>query len=202
MQLQEGLAQLGLDLTQGQQQLLYYLELLAKWNHTYNLTAIRQPEAMLVQHIFDSLAIWPYIPAGNILDVGTGAGLPGIPLAIALPAKHFTLLDSNGKKCRFLLHVKHELQLDNIVVVQQRAKEFQGTYTSITSRAFASLADMLQNTQHLCSNKGIFLAMKGSYPASEIAEMPPEFSLERVVKLTVPYLTAERHVVIIGNQRG
>jgi len=201
--LRQGLIELELALSKEQQQgLLAYLDLLTKWNATYNLTAIREPKAMLVQHILDSLAILPYLPAGAVIDVGTGAGLPGIPLAIASPLHEFTLLDSNGKKCRFLTQTKHELQLVNLTVVNARVEEFQGEYSAITSRAFASLGDMLQNTQHLCSNRGLFLAMKGNYPEEEIVAMPREFLLKEVVKLTVPYLAAQRHLVIIGKQRG
>ncbi len=198
-QLQTGIQQLGLNLSQPQQQkLLAYLELLTKWNAAYNLTAIREPEAMLVQHLLDSLSIWSHLPFGKILDVGTGAGLPGIPLALAMPDREFTLLDSNGKKCRFLIHVKHQLQLDNVTVTQTRVEQFQGQFDGIVSRAFATIIDMLQNTEYLCSNRGVFLAMKGNYPATEIAEIPRHFSLQQVVKLTVPYLAAERHLVIIG----
>jgi len=157
---------------------------------------------MLIQHLLDSLSIWSHIPPGKILDVGTGAGLPGIPLAIAMPDQEFTLLDSNGKKCRFLIHVKHELQLDNVSVIQARVEQFQGQFAGIVSRAFATIIEMLQNTEYLCSNKGVFLAMKGNYPATEIAEIPQHLSLQQVIKLTVPYLAAERHLVIIGRQRG
>lgn len=202
-QLQQGAAQLGLHLTDSQQQqLLHYLALLSKWNAAYNLTAIREPQAMLVQHLLDSLAIWPYIPEGKILDVGTGAGLPGIPLAIIFPEREFTLLDSNGKKTRFLTQVIHELKLNPVTVVQARVENFQGQFAAIVSRAFASLTDMLQNTDHLCSNRGVFLAMKGNYPAAEIDELPAEFKVQQTVKLTVPYLDAERHLVIIGKQHG
>lgn len=208
-QLQLGLLQLQLVLTEHQQQqLMLYLELLAKWNASYNLTAIREPETMLIQHVLDSLAIFPYIPAGNMIDVGTGGGLPGIVLAITFPKQNFVLLDSNGKKCRFLIHVKHALRLNNIEVMQSRVEEIpvkdneQAPFNGVVSRAFASLRDMLQNTQHLCSNRGVFLAMKGCYPHAELAEIPPEFKVQKVVKLTIPFLTAERHLVIIGKQNG
>jgi 16S rRNA (guanine527-N7)-methyltransferase len=198
--LNSGATELDLCLSESTtHRLLAYLELMAKWNTAYNLTAIRTKEAMLSHHLFDSLAILPFIRGSQVLDVGTGAGLPGIPLALVMPTTQFVLLDSNGKKTRFLSQVKHELGLENVQVVQTRVETYlpQVCFTTIVSRAFSSLVEMLQKTEHLCCNDGQFLAMKGIYPGAELAEMPTAFKLAAIQQLQVPELAAERHVVII-----
>jgi 16S rRNA (guanine527-N7)-methyltransferase len=173
-----------------------YLQLLEKWNKVYNLTAIRDPKDMMTLHIQDSLSIGPYLHGSRIIDVGTGAGLPGIPLAITYPDKHFTLLDSNGKKTRFLTHVQHTLGLKNVTVVHSRVEKFRPTegFDSILSRAFASLSDMLAMTDHLCAIGGRFLAMKGQYTETEL---PAHIRLIGVYPLHVPGLDAQRNLVIL-----
>jgi 16S rRNA (guanine527-N7)-methyltransferase len=156
-----------------------YLQLLLKWNKTYNLTAIRDLETMRIKHIADSLIVNPYLHGEVILDVGTGAGLPGIPLAITNPNKYFILLDSNGKKVRFLRQAIQELGLTNVEAVQARVEEFQAnqSISSIISRAFASIYDMLTLTKHLANEGTLFLAMKGVVPQNELNHLPIGFKL-------------------------
>ena len=179
--LKKGLSQLGQSLSDLQQEkLLRYVELLDKWNKAYNLTAIRQPEQMVPRHLLDSLAVTPYIYGNQILDVGTGAGLPGIPLAIALPTKQFTLLDSNGKKTRFVQQVISELELSNVNVVHSRVEDYKPSvsFGTIISRAYSSIREMLQQTQHLAADGSKFFAMKGIYPQDELDDLPSGFELE------------------------
>lgn len=182
-----------------QEQLLHYLFLLNKWNHVYNLTGISEPQGMITQHILDSLSITPYLHGKQILDVGTGAGLPGIPLAITQPERNFVLIDSNGKKTRFLNHVIQSLALTNVKVVQARVEQFayEHCFDSIISRAFSSIIDFLQKTQHLCCMNGQFLAMKGTYPTGELVALNDAFKVLAVHKLVVPGLVAERHLVVV-----
>ena len=172
-----------------------YLQLLEKWNKTYNLTAVPAEDWMTL-HIQDSLSIGSYLHGSRIIDVGTGAGLPGIPLAITYPDKHFTLLDSNGKKTRFLTHVQYTLGLKNVTVIHSRVEDFkpEALFDSILSRAFASLSDMLAMTHHLCAIGGQFLAMKGQYTETEL---PPHIRLFGVYPLHVPGLDAQRNLVIL-----
>ncbi|MGD9108760.1 MAG: 16S rRNA (guanine(527)-N(7))-methyltransferase RsmG [Gammaproteobacteria bacterium] len=181
------------------EQFAQYLNLMAKWNQTYNLTTITQPRNMVILHILDSLAINPFLLGSRICDVGSGAGLPGIPLAIVNPDKYFTLIDSNNKKIRFLTQVKIELKLNNIEVIHARAEKYQpqNCYNTIVSRAFSSINDMLLQTQHLCCNDGIFLAMKGIYPEKELSELKPDFKVEWIKKLKIPRLDAQRHLVCV-----
>jgi 16S rRNA (guanine527-N7)-methyltransferase len=181
-----------------QQQLIHYLDLLQRWNQVYNLTAIRDVHDMVTLHLLDSLSISPYLHGSRILDVGTGAGLPGIPLALTWPDKHFVLLDSNSKKTRFLTQAKVDLGLKNIEVVHARCDDYQFTgFDTIVSRAFSSIAVMLANTQHLIAADGQFLAMKGIYPEQEIQDIPPGFIVVGVHKIIIKGLAAERHVVCI-----
>ncbi|MCK4608494.1 MAG: 16S rRNA (guanine(527)-N(7))-methyltransferase RsmG [Gammaproteobacteria bacterium] len=177
-------------------QLLVYVELLQKWNKAYNLTAVREPAAIVTHHILDSLAIVPYIHGARVLDVGSGAGLPGIPLALALPDKEFVLLDSNGKKTRFLNQAKSVLALKNVTIVAERAERYQPAklFDTIICRAFASLAEIVALTSHLLSANGQILAMKGKYPEQELQEVT---NSAVVHKLRVPGLDAERHLVCI-----
>ncbi len=186
-----------------QQQLLQFLQLLAKWNQTYNLTSVCDPEKMITQHVLDSLAILPYIQGKRILDVGSGAGLPGIPLALVLPQMQFVLLDSNGKKTRFLTHVVQSLKIPNIQVMQTRVEELKNVecFDIVMARAFSSLHDFLQKTQHLCCNDGKFLAMKGAHPTDEIKEIPAGFKLEAVHPLKVPGLDAQRCLVCVTKEQ-
>lgn len=183
--------------------LFAFLRLLEKWNRAYNLTAVREPEAMVTHHVLDSLAVAPYLHGRRIADVGTGAGLPGIPLAIARPELGFVLLDSNSKKTRFVTQAINELQLANVVVERARAEDFRPSrpFDTIVSRAFTSLAEMLRMTQHLCAPDGVFLAMKGAYPADELRAMPGGFEVRRVERVTVPGLHAERHVIEVIKTR-
>lgn len=197
-QLQHGCEALGISLEPGQQErLLNYLELLRKWNKTYNLTAVREPAQMLTRHLLDSLAIAPLLPAGSCLDVGTGAGLPGVPLAILFSQRRFSLLDSNGKKTRFLFQVKTELCLDNISVHHARVESFEPPepYDVVLSRAFASLGDMVSGCRHLLAPAGRFLAMKGAYPAAELEALGPAFADRTIHRLDVPGLAEQRHLV-------
>lgn len=198
-----GIQALGLTLTNQQVDLLLaYLELLCKWNKAYNLTAVRNPDEMLSRHLLDSLSVVPYITADKVLDVGTGPGLPGIPLAICYPEKQFTLLDSNGKKTRFLTQCKLELGLPNITIVHGRAEQHQPTegYHQIVSRAFSALSNIIEWCEHLLTQEGHFVAMKGIFPEEEIAAMPEPFSVIESHQLDVPGCDGQRHLVIVGRR--
>ncbi len=181
-----------------QEQMLHYLHLMREWNRVFNLTSIRDPQEMIMLHLLDSLAIGPYLHGKNIIDIGTGAGLPGIPLALTHPLQHVVLLDSNIKKTRFLTQVIYDLKINNVEVVHARAEDYNHAkmqFDSILSRAFSSLKVMLITTKHLISEHGRFLAMKGTYPEHELQEIPAEFKLINVHKLTIKGLNAERHLV-------
>ncbi len=200
-QLQRGLAGLSLTLSEQQQdQLLHYLGLLIKWNRAYNLTAIRDPQEMVSKHLLDSLSVAPFIRGERLLDVGTGAGLPGIPLAIVYPEKEFELLDANSKKTRFLTHVVAELVLTNVKVHHCRieAGKLGAHYQGILSRAFASLADMTAACGPLLVEGGELLAMKGQYPEEELSQLPKPYIVKGSHALVVPGLTGERHLIRIG----
>jgi 16S rRNA (guanine527-N7)-methyltransferase len=177
--------------------LLDYIELLDKWNKVYNLTAVRDPLEMVTRHILDSLTLLPYLKGPSVLDIGTGAGLPGIPLAIARPDVDFTLLDANAKKTRFVRQAAAELGLANIVVVQARVEKYQPgrKFATLIARALGSVAEIVRDARHLCDGKGEFLLMKGAYPETELAEIPAEFKVIETVKLRVPGLEEERHLV-------
>lgn len=179
--------------------LLAYVEMLNKWNKAYNLTSVRDPQEMLVRHILDSIVVAPYLQGSRFIDVGTGPGLPGIPLAIVMPQAHFTLLDSLGKRVRFLKQVQHELKLENITPVQSRVEAFpaEPPFDGVISRAFASLTDMVNWCHHLPAGEGRFYALKGLRPDDEIALLPAGFSVEDIVPLAVPNLEGERHLVMI-----
>ncbi|ECG6644042.1 16S rRNA (guanine(527)-N(7))-methyltransferase RsmG, partial [Salmonella enterica subsp. enterica serovar Kentucky] len=185
------LADAGISLTDHQKTLLVaYVDMLHKWNKAYNLTSVRDPNEMLVRHILDSIVVAPYLQGQRFIDVGTGPGLPGIPLAIVLPDAHFTLLDSLGKRVRFLRQVQHELKLENITPVQSRVEAYpsEPPFDGVISRAFASLNDMVSWCHHLPGEKGRFYALKGQLPGDEIALLPDNFSVESVEKLRVPQL--------------
>ncbi|QXY83719.1 16S rRNA (guanine(527)-N(7))-methyltransferase RsmG [Salmonella bongori] len=184
-------------------QLVAYVDMLHKWNKAYNLTSVRDPDEMLVRHILDSIVVAPYLQGQRFIDVGTGPGLPGIPLAIVLPDAHFTLLDSLGKRVRFLRQVQHELKLENITPVQSRVEAYpsEPPFDGIISRAFASLNDMVNWCHHLPGEEGRFYALKGQLPEDEIASLPDGFSVESVEKLLVPQLEGERHLVIIKSNK-
>lgn len=199
--LTSGLEALSLELSDTQQQqLVDYVVMIDKWNKAYNLTSVRDPKQMMVKHILDSLAIVPHLSASageNIIDVGTGPGLPGMPLAIAFPNKSFTLLDSLGKRVRFMTQCVHTLKLTNVTPVQSRVEEHNGEkpYDIVLSRAFASLKDMLHWCEHLVDSDGQFLALKGQFPQEEIDEVSDHFQVSRTENLTVPNLVGERHLV-------
>ncbi len=185
---------------QQKQQLIGYVELLHKWNKTYNLTSVRDPMQMLVRHILDSIVVNPHLQGSRFIDVGTGPGLPGIPLAIVRPDAHFTLLDSLGKRVRFLRQVQHELGLKNVEPVQSRVEEFipEPAFDGVISRAFASLQDMLSWCHHLpVKGQGRFYALKGLSPDDELATLPDGVKLQEIIKLRVPELEGERHLVIL-----
>ncbi|ECI0416043.1 16S rRNA (guanine(527)-N(7))-methyltransferase RsmG [Salmonella enterica subsp. salamae] len=194
----------GISLTDHQKTLLVaYVDMLHKWNKAYNLTSVRDPAEMVVRHILDSIVVAPYLQGQRFIDVGTGPGLPGIPLAIVLPDAHFTLLDSLGKRVRFLRQVQHELKLENITPVQSRVEVYpsEPPFDGVISRAFASLNDMVSWCHHLPGEKGRFYALKGQVPEDEIASLPDDFSVESVEKLRVPQLEGERHLVIIKSNK-
>lgn len=191
-------AQISLS-DQQKHQLVGYVDLLHKWNKAYNLTSVRDPEQMLVRHIMDSIVVEPHLQGTRFIDVGTGPGLPGVPLAIVRPDAHFTLLDSLGKRIRFLKQVQHELKLTNITPVQSRVEDFpaEPPFDGVISRAFASLNDMLNWCHHLPGKTGQFYALKGVVPEGELAALPAGFSVERVEKLSVPQLDGERHLIVV-----
>tara|TARA_B110000503_G_scaffold31186_1_gene50362 strand:+ start:18903 stop:19532 length:630 start_codon:yes stop_codon:yes gene_type:complete len=198
--LEAGMVELCLPVENQQINLLLdYLEILKKWNEAYNLTAIRNPEDMVVIHLLDSLSIAPFIKGKNILDVGTGAGLPGIPLAILYPEHRFTLLDSNGKKIRFLFQVKNQLGLKNVNEVQGRAEKYQTEtpFNSITSRAFSSLTDMVEKTKHLLGSGGRLYAMKGQLPDQELSMLPKHYKVIASHHVAVPGVNNKRHLIEI-----
>jgi len=198
-QLEQGLAAMGLQISAGQRALLLrYLGLLSKWNRAYNLTAVRDPGVMVRRQLLDSLSILPWVDQGPILDVGTGAGLPGVPLSIARPDLAFSLLDTNGKKTRFLNQVVAELGLANIEVIRGRVEQLQrpAHYAGISSRAFATLGDMVSLTGELLEPGGRWLAMKGVKPQAELAELSPGLAAE-TVELNVPGESGRRNLVIL-----
>ncbi len=194
----DGCEQLHLPLPLGAvARMATYLALLERWNRAYNLTAVREPEAMVVRHLLDSLSILPWLEGPRILDVGSGAGLPGIPLAIARPELEFCLLDSNGKRTRFLNQAVAELRLTNVGVARSRVEDYQPAtlFNSVVSRAFATLVDLVADAGRLCAPEGRLLAMKGIYPDDELARLPTGYRVVGVYSLRVPYLDAERHLV-------
>lgn len=182
-----------------QQKLIDFVLLLHKWNKAYNLSAVREPEQMLIKHIFDSLVVSPFLKGTLFADVGTGPGLPGIPLAIMNPDKTFHLIDSLGKRIRFIKQAAHELSIDNIQPIQSRVEHVpvSQAYDGVLSRAFASLNDMLQWCSHLTDNNGQFLALKGQLHEDELNQIPHQFKLVQSIPLLIPSLQGERHLVVI-----
>ena len=196
-QLQQALSELKLPLSDEQQlQLLYYLQQLLFWNKAYNLTAIKDDQQALIKHIFDSLSIVPFLPAGDLLDIGTGAGLPAVIVAICQPQRAVTALDSNQKKIRFIKQVASELGLKNLTPVASRIEAHAGTYQVITSRAFASLVDFVTHSQSKLADNGIICAMKGVEPVEEIQALQNEWQINTQV-LTVPELHESRHLIYL-----
>ncbi|MDV2856599.1 16S rRNA (guanine(527)-N(7))-methyltransferase RsmG [Oceanimonas sp. CAM02] len=200
-QLNSLLAETSLDVSESQaEQLIALVSLLHKWNKAYNLTSVRDPQAMLVRHIMDSLVVSPYLEGKRFIDVGTGPGLPGLPLAIINPDKQFVLLDSLGKRIRFIRTVVHQLGLTNVEAVQSRVEAFQPEqkFDGVLSRAFASLDDMLSWCAHLPAPDGCFLALKGQIPAQELTTLPAHLSCSGVYPLHVPGQEGDRHLVVIS----
>ena len=196
--LADGLAELGIALPEaGQRQLLAFRDLLLKWNKTYNLTALRDPDQAISHHLLDSLAILPQIGEGSLLDVGSGGGLPGIPLAIARPELAVAMVDTVQKKASFLQQASIELGLKNVTVHNARVEEMQGQYAQISSRAFAELGLFVSLTRHLLAPGGRWLAMKGVRPDAELKALPADITVAAILPLTVPGLAAERHLIIL-----
>ena len=222
--LEQGLRELALGVpANAQQKLLHYLHLIVKWNKHFNLSGITAIQEMMPLHLLDSLAISPYLEGERILDIGSGAGLPGIPLAIANPDKNFVLLDSNGKKTRFLFQVKVALELSNVEVVDARVDEYlstadTGEFSLITCRAFSSISSIVKMIEKPLASGTKLLAMKGVYPHDEIAELQQDktinstsnkasstdldncYKVESVIELTVPGVESQRHLVLIGQE--
>ncbi len=201
-ELSTGARQLGVELSEAQHaQLLAYLALLIKWNKAYNLTAVRNPDEMVSRHLLDSLSVMPFIHSDTErwLDVGSGGGMPGIPLAILHPHKQVTALDSNGKKTRFLTQVKLELKLDNLQVIHSRVEAFQPEqpFSGIVSRAFSSMENFTNWTRHLGDAQTQWLAMKGLHPADELVALPADFKVDSEQALTVPGCQGQRHLLIL-----
>ena len=194
--LTEGLRQLGLD-AGAAPALLHYLQQLERWNAVYNLTAVRDINEMVTRHVLDSLAVQPYLHGQRILDAGSGAGLPGIPLALINPQRQFCLLDSNAKKTRFLTQMKIELALENISIASCRIEQHRPNerYGTVISRAFASLSEFAESARPLCAPNGRLLAMKGAYPKQELELLPEAFKVINIHQLDIPGLDAERHLV-------
>ena len=198
-QLEQGIAALGLQLpADAVPRLLDYLALLERWNGAYNLTAVREPTEMVTRHLLDSLAILPFVQGHSLADLGTGPGLPGIVLAIAAPGREILLVDSNGKKVRFLREAIRSLKLEGVRAEQSRVEDVAGQFDCVTARAFASLADMLAWGGHLLAPGGIWLAMKGKQPEDELPGIPDGFVVRATHELHVPGLPAERHLLVLG----
>jgi len=196
-----GLSTLGLAVDETAVERLFdYVELLERWNATYNLTAVRDPAEMVTRHLLDSLAVAPHVAGATLADLGSGAGLPGIPLAIIAPEREVLLVDSNGKKARFLREAVRRLGLARVSVAESRVENVSGTFDCITARAFASLAEMLATGGHLLAPDGTWLALKGRFPQDELTAVPAEFRVEDVIALRVPGLDADRHLVVIRRQ--
>ena len=205
-QLGDGLAELGLELSrQTQGRLLQYIALLTKWNRTYNLTAIREPSRLVSHHLLDSVAVLPHLHGASVVDVGSGAGLPGIPLAIVQPQWRVALLDSNHKKGAFLRQAVLELKLDNAEVVTARAEQWRPArrFDVVVSRAFSDLPGFVETAAHLCAPAGVLAAMKGIYPDEELTQLGSSARIVRVVALRVPGVQAARHLALLrpGGER-
>lgn len=200
-QLRRGIAELGIKLPpEAETRLCVYLALIAKWNRIYNLTAVRAESLMVVQHLLDSLAVIPHLgDVAMLADIGSGAGLPGIPLAIARPEMTVALIESNQKKASFLQQAKIELKLDNVSIHCVRAEDFRpdDLFNAAVSRAFSELAGFVRVAGHLLAPDGRLLAMKGVHPQAEIAQLPVGWQVMQSIALTVPELDAQRHLIVI-----
>lgn len=200
-QLDDGLARMGIDLDESQRErLLQYVALLEKWNKVYNLTAVREPDRMVDLHLLDSLSILPHLAGlASMIDVGTGGGLPGIPLAVANPTLRVTMLDSISKKTAFVRQTIGELRLKNADVITSRVEDFvpDSLFDAVISRAFAELKDFVDSAGRLCADEGVLLAMKGVHPHDEIGRLPVGYVVAAVVALNVPGVESQRHLVVI-----
>jgi 16S rRNA (guanine527-N7)-methyltransferase len=202
--LAQGVAELGLRLAPDiERKLLDYVALIAKWNRVHNLTAVRAKSQMVSAHLLDCLAVAPYLDANTILDVGSGAGLPGIPLALMWPHVSMALMDSNHKKAAFLRQAIIELGLKNATVIGERVENWQPPhlYDLVISRAFSDLPEFLRIAGRMCAENGTVATMKGVYPHEELAQLPPDFKLRRVERLRIPGLPAERHLLLLSPVR-
>lgn len=199
-ELERGLQALHLDAATLAPPLLAYLTLLLRWNGTYNLTAVRDPQEMVTRHLLDSLALYPYVEAGTLADLGSGPGLPGIPLALARPQLQVTLVESNGKKARFLREAVRTLGIGNARVAESRAEALDedARYDTITARALDTLAGIVAVGGHLLKPAGRLLAMKGAAPDAEVSALPAGWALQAVHRLVVPGLAGERHLAVVG----
>ncbi|MFL6624099.1 MAG: 16S rRNA (guanine(527)-N(7))-methyltransferase RsmG [Sulfurifustis sp.] len=198
--LQQGLSALAIDLSPDtRRKLLQFLALLAHWNKAYNLTAVRDIDEMLPRHLLDSLSVLPYLRGPRVVDIGTGAGLPGVPLALARPDFEFVLLDRNSKKIRFVTQAIHDLELANVIALHTSAEDYRPSslFDTLIARAVAAIPDMLKSCRHLCAPGGRVLAMKGVFPREELAAIDGSFRVGETVRLTVPGLDAARHLVIL-----
>jgi 16S rRNA (guanine527-N7)-methyltransferase len=198
--IRQGVAGLALTLPNSAfEQLENYLHLLMKWNRVYNLTAIRDEAKLVSHHLLDSLAVVAHLPAGNLLDVGSGAGLPGIPIAISCPGRAVTLIDSNSKKGTFLKQAVTELDLRTVRVVTERVETFRPSdlFRIVISRAFSDLADFVKLAGHLCAADGVMVAMKGLRPDNELANLPSPWSASKILPLEIPQLGASRHLIFL-----
>jgi 16S rRNA (guanine527-N7)-methyltransferase len=196
--LEDGIYELGLEeRLAGDERLMEFITELMNWNRIYNLTSVRKPTEIVTRHILDSLSILPYLKGRRVLDIGTGAGLPGIPLAIACPELEFVLLDSSSKKLRFVQQTLAILKLDNVTLEHTRIEDYrpQERFDSVVCRAFSELRELYRHAARLCTSGGRILAMKGIYPVAEIESLHNRNVIEQVVSLTIPGLEAERHLV-------
>lgn len=200
--LKQACEQLPFSVSESQQaKLLAFLSLIYKWNKAYNLTSVRDPLAMVTVHLVDSVAVYPHLQGNRFIDVGTGPGLPGVPLAILCPEANFVLLDSLGKRIRFLKQVAFELKLANIEPIQSRVEQYSPSdFDAVITRAYASIEQMLSSCQHLVNKDGEFLALKGQYPSDELNSVPNGYTISGTAPINVPGLDAERHVIKIKKQ--
>ena len=207
--LEKGLKFTGIEITEEQKALLLnFIRLMDKWNKTYNLTSIRDVEQMVDKHLIDSIVVSEYLKGSTFIDVGTGPGLPGIPLAIINPDKNFYLLDSQSKRINFIKQVKREFNIKNICPILGRCENFENSqanpvhFDGILSRAFASLKDMLSLCGNMADQDTLFLALKGQIDTAELSEISDEYKIININKLKVPQILGERHLIVIGKNNG